>query len=84
MSNAVEERHLSAILFTDIVGYTALTELDESRAMELLETHNRQLRPFLDKFHGREVKTIGDAFLVEFDSALSACRCSVGDPEILS
>ena len=45
--------------------------------MELLETHNRQLRPFLEKFKGREVKTIGDAFLVEFDNALNACRCSV-------
>ena len=44
--------------------------------MEVLQTHNRLLRPFFAKFHGREVKTIGDSFLVEFDSALDALKCA--------
>ncbi|MDG7013130.1 MAG: tetratricopeptide repeat protein [Nitrososphaerota archaeon] len=72
-----EGRRLAAVMFTDMVGYTALTQSDESRAMELLDAHNRILRPLFPRFHGREVKSIGDSFLVEFDSALDALRCAV-------
>jgi adenylate cyclase len=71
------ERRLAAIMFTDIVGYTALTQSDESQTLEVLARHNRLLRPFFPKFHGREVKTIGDSFLVEFESALDAINCAV-------
>lgn len=64
-------------MFTDIVGYTAITQASESRAMAILETHNAILRPFFPEFNGREVKAIGDSFLVEFGSALDALRCAV-------
>jgi len=70
------ERRLAAIMFTDIVGYTALTQSNEAQAMEMLERHNRLLRPFFPKFHGREVKAIGDSFLVEFESVLDALKCA--------
>lgn len=74
---AQEFRRLAAIMFTDMVGYTAMTQANESQAMVLLEKHNELLRPCFPKFNGREVKTIGDSFLVEFDSALDALRCAV-------
>ncbi len=75
----VEEgaRRLSALMLTDVVGFTALTEHDEAGTLRMLEEHRQLVRPLLAEHRGREVKTIGDAFLVEFESALDATRCAV-------
>ncbi len=74
---AVESRHLSAVMLTDLVGYTSLTQRDEAGALRLLEEHRQVVRPLLRDHSGREVKTIGDAFLVEFGNALDATRCAI-------
>jgi class 3 adenylate cyclase/Tfp pilus assembly protein PilF len=72
-----EGRKLAAIMFTDIAGYSALTQANEARALETLGTHNHLLRPLFPKYGGREVKARGDGFMVEFASALEAVRCAI-------
>lgn len=67
-------RRLAAIVFTDIVGYSAFSERNEALAMRLLDSHNSILRRVGRRHDGREVKAIGDAFLFEFPSALQAVR----------
>ena len=74
---STEQRKLAAIMFTDMVGYSALSQRNEKLAQELLEEHRALLRPLFPRFNGTEVKTIGDAFLVEFHSALEAAQCGI-------
>jgi class 3 adenylate cyclase/KaiC/GvpD/RAD55 family RecA-like ATPase len=71
------QRRLAAIMVTDMVGYSSMTQTDEAGAMKLLETHRRLVRPIVQGFFGREIKTLGDGFLIEFGSALEATQCAV-------
>jgi class 3 adenylate cyclase len=70
-------RGLAAIMFSDVVGFTALTQRNERHALGLLDDYRAVTRQSFPKYHGREVKTIGDAFMVEFTSALEACQCAI-------
>jgi len=75
--SADEQRKLAAIMFTDMVGYSTLSQRDQKLAQELLEEHRQLLREIFPQFNGTEIKTIGDAFLVEFQSALEAAQCAM-------
>ena len=77
MSVNTEQRKLAAIMFTDMVGYSALAQRDDKLALELLEEHRALLRKTFVEFNGTEIKTIGDGFLVEFNSALEAAQCAI-------
>jgi class 3 adenylate cyclase len=69
MTPASEHRKRVATMFTDMVGYSALAQRNEALALELVEVFPR--------FRGTAVKTIVDAFLVEFSSALEAAQCGI-------
>jgi adenylate cyclase len=77
MTQPSEQRRLAAIVFTDVVGYSAIAQRDDALALELLEEHREILRALFAQFNGTEIKTIGDAFMVEFPSALNAANCAV-------
>jgi adenylate cyclase len=82
--NRADQRRLAAIMFTDMVGFSALAQRDEALALDLLEEHRALLRPAFAKHQGREIKTIGDGFLIEFASALAAVNCAIEVQEMLA
>lgn len=68
------QRRLSAIVFTDIVGYSAVVHRDEALGAQLLDRQRQVVRRIVPQHGGREVETAGDSFLLEFGSALAAVQ----------
>jgi class 3 adenylate cyclase len=76
-SQRLPERTLATVLFTDLVGSTdRAAQLGDSAWRRLLEDHNTLVRDRLDRFRGREVKTLGDGFVATFDGPTRAVRCA--------
>jgi class 3 adenylate cyclase len=72
------DRILATVLFTDIVGSTRLAaELGDRAWRRLLGQHFEIIRRSLDRFDGREVKSVGDGILATFDGPARAVRCAV-------
>jgi pimeloyl-ACP methyl ester carboxylesterase len=70
-------RVLATVLFTDIVGSTERAAVMGDRAwQELLDSHHALVRKELAQFRGREIKTVGDAFIATFDGPARAMRCA--------
>jgi len=71
-----ETRRLAAIMFTDIVGFSRQMGSNEAHTLQLLDTHNQIIRGSVTEHHGAIIKTIGDAFLVDFPSVVHAVQCA--------
>jgi len=79
----METRNI-AIMLTDIKGFTSKTaSFSRAETQELLSRHRELVLPVVGKFHGRLVKTIGDAFLVAFNSPTDAVICGVEIQNVL-
>jgi pimeloyl-ACP methyl ester carboxylesterase len=71
------DRVLATVVFTDIVDSTArAAELGDSRWRGLLDSHDQLVRERLRSYRGREVKTLGDGFLITFDGPARAIHCA--------
>jgi pimeloyl-ACP methyl ester carboxylesterase len=71
------DRVLATVMFTDIVDSTRrAAELGDVRWRSLLDSHNDLVREVIGLYHGREVKTTGDGFLVTFDGPARGIHCA--------
>ncbi len=72
-----EKRQLAAIMFTDIVGYTALMEENEATAALVRNRHRKVFQEQHEIFHGEIVQYFGDGSLSVFKSAIEAVQCAI-------
>ena len=77
MQTSNKTRRLSAIMFTDRVGYSALMNRDESAAIKLLENQRKIIQPIIKNFNGNILKGTGDGYLIEYNSAVDAVQCGL-------
>ena len=71
------ERKLTAILSTDVEGYSRLMGEDEEATVRTLNTYREAMRRLIDEHQGRVVDSPGDNLLAEFTSAVNAVQCAV-------
>jgi TolB-like protein/class 3 adenylate cyclase/Tfp pilus assembly protein PilF len=81
-----QSRQLAAIMFTDIVGYTALMGEDEKKAFSLLDANRKLQKPLISKNGGEWIKELGDGVMASFSSVTDSvgCACAIikGSQEI--
>ena len=70
-------RKLAAIMFTDMVGYTALMQEDESRAKRDRDRHRKVLQEFIKAHQGDILQYYGDGTLTIFESSIEAVKSSL-------
>ena len=77
------ERILTTVLFTDIVGSTAMAaSVGDQRWHSILDVHDQTVREQLKHFRGREINTTGDGFVASFDGPARAIRCAQAISEV--
>ena len=77
MRRVESDRVLATIMFCDIVHSTDLvSELGDRRWHDVLDGYYAMIRRQLERFAGREIKTIGDGLLATFDGPARAIRCA--------
>lgn len=72
-----QSRQLAAIMFTDIVGYTALMGSDEQKAFKILNKNRELQKPIIEEFNGRWIKELGDGVMASFSTVLDAVTAAV-------
>src|SRR5678815_2259598 len=70
-------RQLAAIMFTDIVGYTALMQGDEEAATKVRARHRKVFQQQHKLHEGEIIQYYGDGTLSVFKSAIAAVKCAI-------
>jgi len=70
-------KKLAAIMFTDIVGYTALMGSDEDKAFEVLRKSRDIHIKSINQFNGKLIKEMGDGMLAQFNTAIDSVLCAI-------
>ena len=70
-------RQLAAIMFTDIVGYTALMGKDEQKAFKLLDKNRQIQKPIIEQYNGRWIKELGDGVMASFNTVSEAVNAAI-------
>src|SRR5262245_60385925 len=71
------QRKLAAIMFTDIVGYTAMMGNDGKKAMMLLSQNRALQKPIIEKHNGRWIKETGDGVIASFPAVSDAVLAAI-------
>src|SRR6266581_4399817 len=78
MERAHLKRRLTAVLLADVVGYSRLMNVDETGTHVRLADYVKDLiEPKIAEHGGRLIRSMGDGFLVEFESAADAVCCGL-------
>lgn len=72
-----QSRQLAAIMFTDIVGYTAMMQLDESKTVAVIKHYSASLEKLVNQFKGQVLNYYGDGSLCIFSNATDAAKCAL-------
>lgn len=76
-------RRLAAIMFTDIVGYTALMQQDEKMAAKIRAHHREVFDQQHESHHGEILQYYGDGTLSIFQSVIEAVECAIAIQRLL-
>jgi len=76
-SGPASNKRLLAILFSDVVGYSAIMGKNEKEALEILEENRGYHKLFVQQHHGSILKEIGDGILASFHAATDAVQCGI-------
>ncbi|HET7000416.1 MAG TPA: adenylate/guanylate cyclase domain-containing protein, partial [Puia sp.] len=72
-----QHRQLSAIMFTDIEGYTAMMQKSEKNAVVVRNRHREVIQAEHQQFNGRIIQFYGDGTLSTFQSIVEAVQCAL-------
>ncbi len=72
-----QTRQLAAVMFTDIVGYTALMGDDEQKAFTYLARNRDLQKPVIEQFNGRLIKELGDGVMATFNTVSDAVAAAI-------
>ena len=79
-----ETRRLAAIMFTDIVGYTALMQQNEKAAVEIRVQHREVFEQNHKTYQGEIIQYFGDGTLSLFRSGVHAVECAIAIQKALT